>query len=42
MNHIYFIIYSVEGFIGCFQLQAIMNKAVMSTVEQMSLWNGGA
>jgi hypothetical protein len=32
---------SVEGHLACFQLLAIMNKAVMNTVEQASLWYGG-
>ena len=32
---------SVEGHLGCFQFLAIMNKAAMNIVEQVSLWDGG-
>jgi hypothetical protein len=28
--------------VGCFQFLAIINKAAMNTVEQVSLWDGGA
>jgi hypothetical protein len=40
--HIFFIHSAVEWHLGCFQVLAIMNKAVMNIVEQMSLWYGGA
>ena len=33
---------SLEGHLGCFQFLAIMNKAAMNIVEQVSLWYGGA
>ena len=42
MYHIFFIHSSVEGHLGCFQFLAIMNKAAMNIVEQVSLWDGGA
>jgi hypothetical protein len=38
MNHIFFIHSSVEGHLGCFQFLAIMNKAAVNIVEQVSLW----
>jgi hypothetical protein len=28
--------------LGCFQFMAIMPKAAMNIVEQVSLWDGGA
>jgi hypothetical protein len=40
MNHIFCGL--VEGHLGCFRLLAITNKAVMTIVEHMSLWHGGA
>ena len=42
MYHIFFIHSSVEGHLGCFQFLAIMNKAAMNIVEQVSLWGDGA
>jgi len=42
MYHILFIHSSVEGHLGCFQFLAIMNKASMNRIEQVSLWDGGA
>ena len=43
MNHILFIhFFSVEGHLGCFQFLAIVNKAAMNIVEQVSLWYGEA
>ena len=36
--HISFIHSSVEGYLGCFQFLAIMNKAAMNIVEQVHLW----
>ena len=42
MCHIFFIHLSVEGHLGCFQFLAIMNKAAMNIVEQVSLWDVGA
>ena len=33
---------SVEGRLDCFQFLAIMNKAAMNIVKQVSLWCGGA
>ena len=42
MNHIFCIHSSVEGHLGCFQLVAIINKAVVNIVEHMSLWYCGA
>ena len=38
MYHIFFILSSVEGHLGCLQGLAIMNNAAENTVEQMSLW----
>ena len=38
MYHVFFIHSLVEGYLGCFQVQAIMNNAAMNIVEQMSLW----
>jgi hypothetical protein len=38
---IFFFIHSlIEGQLGCFQFLAIMNKAAMNIVEQVSLWYG--
>ena len=37
--HIFFIHFSVEGHLGCFQFLAITNKAGMNIVEQVSLWD---
>ena len=37
--YIFFIHSSVEGHLGCFQFLAIMNKAAMNIVEQVSLWD---
>jgi hypothetical protein len=42
MYHIFFIYSSDEGYLGCFQLLAIMNKATMNIVQQVSLWYSGA
>ena len=33
---------SVEGHLDCFQLLAIMNKAAMDMVKQVSLWQDEA
>ena len=41
MNHIFCIHSSVVGYLGCFQLLAITNKAAMNIVEQLSMWHGG-
>jgi hypothetical protein len=41
MNHIFFFHSSVEGHLGCSQFLAIMNKAAMNIVEQVSLRDGG-
>ena len=41
MNHILCIHSSVEGYLDCFQLLAVTNKATMNVVEDMSLWYGG-
>ena len=38
MYHIFFIHSSGEGHLGCFQFLAIMNKATINMVEQVSLW----
>jgi hypothetical protein len=36
-----FLIYSsVEEHLGCYQFLAIMNKAAMNILEQVSLWYG--
>lgn len=32
---------SFEGHIGCFQLVAVMVKAIMDITEQVFLWYGG-
>ena len=40
MYHKIFTHFSVEGHWYCFQLLAIMNKAIMNTVDQV--WRGGA
>ena len=32
---------SVEGHLGCFQFLAVMNKAAVSIIERVSLWDGG-
>ena len=37
MYHIFCIHSSVEGYLGSFQLLAIINKAAMNTVEHVSL-----
>jgi hypothetical protein len=37
MHRIFYIHSSVEGHLGSFQLQAIVNKAAMNIVEHMSL-----
>ena len=42
MYHIFFIYFLVEGYLGCFQILAIMNKDAMNIVEQVPLWGGGA
>ena len=42
MNHTFYINFSVEGHLGCFQLLAITNKAAVNVVEHVSLWYGGA
>ena len=42
MNHIFCIYSSVMGHLGCFQLLAITNKAVMNIVEHMPLQHGRA
>jgi hypothetical protein len=34
--------FSVEGYLGYFQLLAITNKAAVNIVELVSLWYGGA
>lgn len=34
----FFTHFSVEGCLGCFQFLAIMNKAAVNIVEQVSLW----
>jgi hypothetical protein len=41
MHHIFCIHSSTEGHLGSFQLLAIINKAAMNTVEDVSLWYGG-
>ena len=38
MYHIFFIDFSVEGHLGCFQVLAITSKAAMNIGEQVSLW----
>ena len=42
MYHIFLIHSSVEGHLGCSQFLAIMIKAAMNIVEQVSLWDVGA
>ena len=42
MYHIFCIHSLVAGQLGCFQFLAIMNKAAMNIVEQVSLWDDGA
>jgi hypothetical protein len=42
MNHIFCIHSSVVGYLGCFHLLSITNKATMNIVEHVSLWHGGA
>ena len=42
MYHIFCIHSSVEGYLGCFQLLAIINKASMNIVEHVSLLYVGA
>ena len=42
MYYIFFRHSSVEGHLGCLQVLAVMNKAAMNIVEQVSLWDGGA
>ena len=37
MYHIFCIPSSIEGYLGCFQILAIINKAAMNTVEHVSL-----
>jgi hypothetical protein len=37
MYHIFCIHFSVEGYLDCFQLLAIINKATMNIVEHVSL-----
>ena len=41
MNHIFFIYFSVEGHLACFQFLTIMNRDAMDIVVQESLWDGG-
>ena len=41
MDHIFCIHSSVVGYLGCFQLLAITNKAAMNIVEHVPLWHGG-
>ena len=41
MYHIFFTHSSVKELLGCFQFQAIMNKADMDIVEHMTLWEDG-
>ena len=42
MYHIFSIYSSVEGYLGSFQLLAIINKAAMNRVEHVSLLYVGA
>ena len=42
MSHIYCIHSSVEGYLGLFQLLAIINEAAMNVVEHVSLVYVGA
>jgi len=41
MYHIFFFHSSVEGHLGYFQLLAIMDKAAMDIIDQVSLWDVG-
>jgi hypothetical protein len=41
MYHVFLIHSSTEGYLGCLQFLAIMNKAAMNIVEQVSLWYKG-
>jgi hypothetical protein len=41
MYHIFFIHFSVDGHLDCFQFLAVMNKASMNIVEQVSLCCNG-
>jgi len=41
MNQSFFIHFLVEGHLDCFQFLALMNKAAINIVEQVSLWHGG-
>jgi hypothetical protein len=40
--HFFKICFSVEGHLCCFQFVAIMRKAIMSIINQVSLWDIGA
>jgi hypothetical protein len=42
MNDIFFIHYSIEGYLSCLQFLATINKAAMNVLEQLSLWYSGA
>ena len=42
MSHIFCFHSSVVGYLGCFQLLAITNKASMNIMEHVALWHGGA
>jgi hypothetical protein len=42
MNHILCIHSFVMGYLGCFQLLAITNKATINIVVHMSIWHSGA
>jgi hypothetical protein len=42
MKQIFYIHFSIEEYLFSFQFLAIMNKAVMNAVEQVSLWHGRA
>jgi hypothetical protein len=42
MNHIFCNHSSVKGYVGCFQLLAIITKAAMNIVENVSLFQDGA
>jgi hypothetical protein len=42
VHHTFFRHSSVEGHLGCLQVLAVMNKAAMNIVEQVSLWDVGA
>jgi hypothetical protein len=41
MDHIFCIHSSVVGYLGCFQLLAIINKTSMNIVEDVPLWHVG-